>query len=305
MSYSIDNAFVTQFQDMFHVTAQQRVSRLENLVRRKPGNVTGEAFSIDVLSTTEADFNRSRHSDLAYANLQNFRRFADMVDLTKAELIDDMDKLKLLIEPTNAYNDGLISAVNRGKDKVIINALLGSVRGTSGSTALPSGQIITAGGTGLTLAKLRQAKVLLDEAEMDDSDWFSRTGTAMSKQDPNGNLAAPAYVVVCTTKQIDNMLADSSVTSHDYNTIKALVAGTINTFMGFMFVRVPATQLPLVSGENQCVAYAPKAVEYGIGRDVSAQIERIPTKDAWQVLAKASVGAARAEDAGVVQINCA
>ena len=304
MSNSIDIAFVNQYQDMFHTTASQRVSRLESFTRRKPGNVVGESFSVDILGTTEADFNRSRHADLTYANLQNSRRFADMVDLTKAELIDSMDKIKLLIEPTNAYNQELISAINRGKDKTIINALGGAVRTTSGTSALPSGQKITAGGTGLTLAKLRQAKVLLDDAEMDDSDWFVRTGNHMNKQDEWGNLSQPAYVLACTTKQIDNLLADSTVTNSDYNSVKALVAGTINTFMGFYFVRLPSSQMPLSGSDTLVYAYAPKAIEYGIGMDVNSSIERIPQKDAWQVLAKASVGAARAEDAGVVEIAC-
>lgn len=305
MSFTVDQAFITQFQDTFHMVGQQRQSRLENLVRRKPGSVVGEAFTIDVLASTEADSNPARHADIVYADLDQERRFADMLDYRKAELIDEFDKLKLLIQPQNQYNQTLVAAVNRAKDRTIINALLGSVRTkSSGSIALPAGQKIAVGGTGLTIAKLRQAKILLDDAEMDDSEFFAQTGNAITKQEAFGNLSVPSYVIVCTTKQIDNMLADTSVTSADYNTVKALVSGSINTFMGFMFIRVPSSFLPITGTTRSVVAYAPRAVEYGVGLETSGMIERVVHKDAWQVLAKGSFGAARAEDKGVVQIDC-
>lgn len=305
MSYQIDQAFITQFQDMFHMVGQQRQSRLENLVRRYPGTVVGEAFTIDVLGTTEADQNPARHADLVYADLDQERRFADMNDFRKAELIDEFDKLKLLIQPQNQYNETLIAAVNRAKDRQIINAALGAVRTkTSGSIALPAAQKIAAGGTGLTIAKLRQAKILLDDAEMDDSEFFARTGISMAKQELAGNLAMPSYVIVCTTKQIDNMLADTSVTSADYNTVKALVSGSINTFMGFMFIRVPSSMLPVASTTRSIVAYAPRAIEYGVGLETQGRLDYVPHKDSWQIMAKGSFGAGRAEDRGVVQIDC-
>jgi hypothetical protein len=305
MSYLIDQAFIQQFQDTFHMTAQQKQSRLENLIRRKAGAVTGEAFTIDLLGATEADQNPARHADLVYADLLQERRFADMQDFRKAELIDEFDKIKLLIQPANQYNQTLISAVNRAKDRVIIQAALGSTRTkTSGLVALPAAQKIANGGTGLTLAKLRQAKILLDDAEMDDSEFFSATGQAMTSQEGIGNLAMPSYVCVCTTKQIDNMLADTTITNVDYNSVKALVSGSINTFMGFMFIRVPSTFLPLSGTTRSAFAYAPRAIEYGVGLETQGLIERLPQKDAWQVLAKGSFGAARAEDRGVVQIDC-
>ena len=304
MSFQIDEAFVTQFQDTFHMSAQQRGSRLENLVRRKPGMIQGEAFTIDVLGTTEADFNRGRHSDLVYADLAIERRFADMQNLEKAELMDSMDNLKLLIQPQNQYNQTLISAINRGKDLTIINAALGATRTKSGSIALPSGQKIAAGGTGMSVAKLRQAKILLDDAEMDDSDYFARMGVNQTKQEEFGNLSMPSYVAVVSTQQIDNMLADADVKSADYNSIKALVSGSINTYMGFLFVRVPTTMLPKVGTTRSAFVFAPRAIQYGVGLDTRAMVERLAHKNAWQVLAEASVGAARAEDRGVVQIDC-
>ncbi len=303
MSFTITEAFVQQFQKTFHMDSQQTVSRLEMYARRYPGMVVGEAFTVDRLGTSNAQPNRPRHSDLTYQDLATERRFADMSDLEPAELIDAMDKLKLLIEPGNQYSESLIADCNRFKDKILINAMLGSARTRSGSIALPSGQKIANGATALTLAKLREAKKRLDNAEMDNSDFFRRTGQHMAKQDPYGNLAEPSYVLVCTTSQINDLLADTVVTSVDQNSVKALVSGSINTFMGFMFVHVPEAFLPKVSTIRSCIAYAPKAIEYGLGKETTSKIERIAHKNAWQVLAEVSCGAVRAQDKGVVQID--
>jgi len=309
MSFYIDNAFVTKFQDDFHVVAQQMKSRLEQFCKKRLSSVVGASFAIDILGKATGVTNRARNSNLTYANIENTRRIAIMQDFEAAEIIDEMDKMKLLINPVNQYTQVLMAACNRFKDTTFINSLLGTVQTQSGNTTfgtatLPAGQKIANGATGLTVAKLRQAKILLDEAEMDDSDYFANMGQHEGKQDPYGNLNMPSYVIVCTSKQIDNMLGTTEATDVDYNSVKALVSGSVNTFMGFFFVRVPSDFLPKVSTIRSIVAYAPRALEYGIGKEPSGMVERIAEKNAWQVLTSMSVGAARAEDAGVVQIDC-
>lgn len=304
MSYSVDQAFVTKFAEDFHLLASQTVSRLEMLVNRKPGNIVGESFTIETLGTTEADVNRPRHTDLTYANLAHVRRYADMRNLDKAELIDSMDKLKLLADPMNAYSRQLIAAINRQKDKAIIDAALNPVRTASGTSALPAAQQIAAGAAGLTLAKIIQASGLLNAAEMDDSDFFRRTGQAQNQNDPYGLSNTPSYVLVVGNQQIQNLLNDSTVRDVDYNSVKALVTGSLNTYMGFKIIRVADSLLPKTGTTRSAFAYSPRAINYGIGLDTTSMVERLPGKDAWQILAKASVGAGRAEDAGVVQIDC-
>ena len=304
MSYSVDQAFVTKFAEDFHLLASQTVSRLEMLVNRRPGNIVGEAFTIETLGTTEADVNRPRHSDLTYANMAHVRRYADMRNLDKAELVDSMDKLKLLADPMNAYSRQLIGAVNRQKDKAIIDAALNPVRTASGTSALPASSIIAPSATGLTLAKIIQAKGLLDGAEMDDSDFFRRTGQNANQNDPYGLSNDPSYVLVIGNQQIQNLLNDSTVRDVDYNSVKALVTGSLNTYMGFKIIRVADSLLPKVGTNRYAFAFAPRAINYGIGLDTTASVDYLAHKDAWQILAKASVGAGRSEDAGVIRLDC-
>ncbi len=304
MSFSVDQAFVTKFAEDFTLLASQTVSRLEMLVNRRPGTIVGESFTIETLGNTEAGVNRPRHTDLTYANLEHVRRYADMRNIDAADLVDSMDKLKLLADPMNAYSRQLIAAVNRQKDKAIIDAALSPVRTASGTSVLPASSIIAPAAGGLTLAKIIQAKGLLDAAEMDDSDFFRRTGQSQNQNDPYGLNNTPAYVFVVGNQQIQNLLNDPTVRDVDYNSVKALVTGSMNTYMGFKFIRVADSLLPKVGTSRYAFCYAPRAINYGIGLDTNASVDKIPQKDAWQILAKASVGAGRAEDAGVIRVDC-
>jgi hypothetical protein len=54
------------------------------------------------------------------------------------------------------------------------------------------------------------------------------------------------------------------------------------------------------------VAWSRSCVALGIGQEVSTSVDRRPDKNnAWQVFADMSIGAARLEDEGVVEIACA
>lgn len=303
MSFTVDEAFVTQFADDFYMVGQQKKSRLESYVTNR-GKIVGEAFTVDILGKGSGSEIMSRHGDTPLNDTTVSRRFADMRDFDHAELIDQLDEVKMLIQPKNRYVQNSISVLNRYKDQVIVDALLGSARTKSGSTALPSGQKIAVGGTALTLDKLRQTKVLLDEAEMDDSDFFDSIGHQPGYQSEFGQGMA-SYIIIVSTKQLDAMLAVTEVKSADYNSVKALVNGAIDTYMGFKFVRVPTDRLPLSGGTRSCVAYAPRALHFGTGKEIGARLAERPDKRfSWQVYANASFGAVRAEDAGVVQIDC-
>jgi len=315
MSFTVTENFVRQFAANFNLLAQQRQSRLERFISDKETGVVGDSFTAERIAGAEANDVTTRHGDTPIQDQVQSRRIGFMQDADWGELIDKLDKVKLLADPTSQTVANCIAALNRKKDKVIINAALGSaaagVNGAS-SIALPAAQQIANGGTGLTLAKLRTTKKTLDNAEQNDEAFFEMMGQQQAQEQPYGNYANAGYVLVCTADQIDNLLGDSTITSADYNSVKALVSGTINTFMGFYFVRLPKTDtagnnmLPRVAATTvrSCFAFSPRAMKYGTGVEPSARIaERADKKFSWQVYGQVSVGAVRKEDAGVVQID--
>ena len=213
------------------------------------------------------------------------RRRVSLADYEYADLIDDQDKIRMLIDPTSAYAMAAASAMGRAMDDVVIAAALGNAfTGETGSTttALPAGQQIANGGADLTVAKLRTAKKTLDLSDVDPS--------------------IPRYSAV-GPNQIEALLGDTNFTSSDFNTVKALVQGEVNQFMGFNFIMT--NRLSKSGNIRSCFAWAEDGIALGIGKDVNARIdERADKGYATQVYYCMSVGATRMEEAKVVQIDC-
>ena len=286
---TITEAFVQQYADNFLLVSQQKKSRLESCCRPNMG-IVGASKSVDRAGSTSSRKRTSRNEDSPLIKTPFDRRWLDLVDYDWGDLIDDQDKLKMLIDPTSAVIASGVAALNRDKDDVIIAAMRGSARAGTGDSAttvaLPAGQKIAVGTDGLTLAKLITAKEVISAAE------------AYNEDDPGDQLH-----IAVTAKQISELLNDTKVTSGDFATVKALVAGTIDTFMGFKFHRTQ--RLIAASTTRYCLAWCQSGMDFGMGNDIERRLSERPDKSFTPyAYAKMSVGAVRNEDEKVVEIAC-
>ena len=280
MANTIAKAFVQQFQDNLIHLAQQKGSRLRASVNEQ--SVTGEKFNFERLGTVAAVVKSSRHTTTPVLEVPHSRRTATMTDYHWADLIDDEDKVRMLISPESHYAKSGANSMARAFDDLIIAAATGNaVDGDGSNVALPAGQKIAHGSAGLTLAKLISAKEILDGNEVDEEDRFFVLGS----------------------QQVSNLLNTTEVKSADYNSIKALVQGDIDTFMGFKFLR--SERLNLASTQRKCFAFTKGAMGLGIGKDVSTKIDLRPDKSyAHQVYLSFVAGATRVQDECVVEVLC-
>ena len=283
MSSQVTTAFVQQYSANIQMLSQQMGSLLRDKVRLE--SVVGKNAFFDQVGSVTAVKRTSRHGDTPQIDTPHARRRVSLVDYEFADLIDDQDKVRMLIDPTSSYAQAAAFAMGRAMDDEIISAALGtSFTGETGSTstALPAGQIITEASTdGLTIAKLREAKKILDLNSVDPS--------------------IPRHIIV-SPKQIDDLLGTTSVTSSDFNTVKALVQGEVNAFMGFNFI--VSNRLSIASSKRACIAFAQDGIALGVGKDVMARIdERADKGYATQVYYCASFGATRMEEEKVVKIE--
>ena len=254
------------------------------------GTISGTGKTVERLGAAEAYDLVSRHADTRYVEVPHSRRWLDLSDKAWAELVDEMDKIKMLADPTSPYAALGVAALNRAKDDVIMAAARGTARTGTSTIALPAAQKIAVGAAGLTLAKLLTAKEILDAAEVDPQ--LEADGQAGIKR-----------VMVVTTKQLTNLYGTTEIKSIDYNSVKALAEGQIDTFLGFKFVRTE--RVPKVGTDRMCLAWAAGCVAYGVGMDTVTSIDPLPGKNhSVQVYARESIGACRVEDAGVVEIAC-
>lgn len=188
--------------------------------------------------------------------------------------------------PNSAVQQEHVKAFMRQFDDVVIAAAIGNVKtGKLGTTdvALPAGQKIAAGGTGMTLAKLLATLDILDTADnLDDGD--------------------AERVFVWTVKQRSELLATTEVKSADYNTVKALAEGKIDSFMGFKFKIVK--RLPLAGGVRTCVAFQRGVMQATRHMKPTSITVRDDLRNSLQVYDTGLIGAARLHDEGVVQVDC-
>ena len=292
MSNQITTAFVQQYSSNVQMLSQQMGSLLRGVVDVE--SVVGKNAFFDQVGKTTAVVRTSRHADTPQVDTPHSRRRVTLADYEWADLIDNADKVRLLIDPTSSYAKAAAAAMGRAMDDVVIAALGGtSYTGETGSTtvALPTAQRPynasqgdTAAG-GLSVDKLLEAKKILDLADVDPS--------------------LPRFFV-CGPRQISNLLGTTQITSSDFNTVKALAQGQVDSFLGFKFIVSNRLKFDATNTDDRlCYAFTSDAIKLAVGQDVLARIdERADKSYSTQVYYAMSIGATRMEEEKVVEIAC-
>lgn len=281
---AIDTLYVQQYTDNILFAAQQLVSKFADRVEVKQG-VKGEATYFDLVSIDAADTKSSLHEDHTLTDPSAARVKCSLQWIYKAIPLDPDSESAMLAEPKSKFVRLTVAAINKKMDDLVISAALGTrYIGKDGTTPddLPSSQIIASGSTGLTVAKLRQARQILLSADVDPEE--------------------PMFCAV-TPKQLDDLLATTEVTSADYNTVKALVNGMVDTFLGFKFV---ITNRLTTNGtsERQVICWAKSGLGLAFGDRKVRVTERSDKHYLWQTYFGMYVGAVRIENERVVEIDC-
>lgn len=311
MSNQITEAFVKQYSsNVFHLS-QQKGSKLQGLVRNESQNA--ESAFYDRIGSVDAQLKVGRGSDTTYSNTPHSRRRVTLKDYFYADLVDKEDKIRMLISPESEYVQAAVWALGRAKDDEIIAAALGNAySGVDGATAiaLPSAQKVaahdgtTTSGVNLNVKTLRAVKQKFDANDVSEE---------LSKS------------MAITSFQIQSLLAQTEVTNSDYASVKALVMGEVNTFMGFNFVRterIPrsasnitynvssgvvgsGTGTITAANSRRCIAWAMDGLLLATAQDINGKIDVLPTKHySTQVYASLHLGATRMEEAKVVEVIC-
>ncbi len=288
MSIQITTSFVEQYSSNVTMLSQQMGSKLRGSVDVE--TINGKNAFFDQVGVTAAQIRTSRHGDTPQIDTPHSRRRLSLADYEWADLVDDVDKVRMLIDPTSSYAKAAAAAMNRSIDDVIITAMNASAStGVAGgtSTALPSTQKTATSdqSDGLTIAKLLSAKKIMDDNDVDPS--LKR-------------------FIVCGPQQISDLLGTTSVTSADFNTVRALSTGEVNSFLGFEFIMSTRLNKDATNTTDRLVfAYTEDAIKLGMGKDISAKIsERADKSYSTQVYYCMSLGAVRMEEKKVVQIPC-
>lgn len=281
---AIDTAFKKNFSDTLYLTVQQAGSKLMNLVRYET-DLSGEAKFYNQYGEDEAKTKSARHQDIEYNADDYSRRMVTPVKVYWSKLLDTEDEIYMGLDPKSALMTAGTNAIGRKIDDMIIEALRGTAyTGKAGTTAttLPSAQKVAAGGAGISLTKLLDVKELFDAAEVPESDRFFAIGAA----------------------QLRELLNISEIKSADYNTLRALAAGQMGSFLGFNFILT--NRLVLSSTTRYCLAWQRSGILLASSGGMVTDIDKVKTKVGmpWQLYADISCGATRMEEELVAEVAC-
>ncbi len=288
MSTQITTAFVKQFTDGITLLQQQMGSNLRRGVSVE-SNITGDRAFFDQVDATGMTAVGNRHGDTTYTDTPHKRRMLTLAPYDVADLIDRPDKVRTLNDPTNSYVRSFAAAAGRQIDELIICAFDATVStgvDGSGSDAFDNSNMEVDLSSNMSLEVLRQTRQKLEENENledgGDNEWF----------------------IVMEADQREALLSDTTITSSDYNTVKNLVDGQINQFMGFTFLK--SQRLPLSGSDRSCFAWVKSDMKLGIGQEPRGFIDVLPGKrHAVQIRYELDAGAVRMSQKGLVRIICA
>lgn len=292
MSFQVDTALVNAYKANIEIQFQQKGSRLRAAVRQESQHAEFDFY--DRIGPVDAVEVTSRHGDTPLISTPHDRRRVSMRDFDWADMIDRPDKIRMLADPTSSYTQNAAYAFGRRVDDVIVEAAFGTAyTGKTGATSVtfPSASTVavdyvesgSTANSNLTIAKLRRARYLLDanEAAEDGEELFA----------------------VIHAAQVQALLRQTEINSADYNTVKALVEGKVDTFMGFKFIRM--NRLPKSGNVRSCLFFTRGALLLAMGTDLTVDVgPRRDKRNSVQVYACMSMGASRMWEEKTLKINC-
>lgn len=290
---SVDTALVNAYRSNIEVQFQQNGSRLRPYVREE--SQAAEFDFYDRITATDCVENTGRHQDTPLIPTDHDRRRAGLRDFDWADLIDKKDKIRMLADPQAPYTQNAVMSFGRKMDKLIINSAVGSsYAGKTGATvvAFPAASEIAvdyvetgaAANSNMTIGKLRRARFLLDSNEaVNDGEQL---------------------IAVVTASQVQSLLRTTEITNSDYNEIKALCHGEIDTFMGFKFIRTELLNTD-ANSYRDCLFYAKTGLLLAVGQDIMVDVgPRRDKRNSIQIYVNATFDATRMWEQKVLRCKC-
>lgn len=277
MAIGLSNAFVTLF-DAEVKQAYQGKAMLVGAVRARRG-VEGSIVKFPKVGRGVAT-PRVPQTDVTPLNVGFSQVTLTLQDWNAAEYSDIFNQAKVNFDERQELVQVVANAVGRRQDQMIIDALVNS------STGLTVANSIGGSNTNMNMAKLRDAKRLLDKS----------------------NVPPENRHIVIHANNLSALLSETSITSSDFANVKALVQGEVSYFMGFQFHVIGDRNeggLPIDgSSDRKVFAFHRDAVGYGEGIAMRTEINYIPEKTSWLVNEVFSANSVAIDAEGIVQITC-
>ncbi len=297
MPVTIDQVTSQKFASVLYLLSQQMGSKFASKVRNENVSSAELAYFDTLAEDDDTAQKTGRHQGTPISEADFGRRRVVPYPWTNKKVLDKEDLDRMLPDPRNPVAMNQVRSLGRQKDDLLIAAALGSASiGKAGGSSVDfEDESISINGDG-TLTTLGTLAV---HSAADIS--LAKMLTMMrifNDQDVDPDI--PKYWAV-TPKDIEDMLNLTEIGSADYNTVKTLVQGKVDTFAGFNFFWCNRITKDAATGNsNRSIAWAQDGLILASIGDISTRIEEAERLDfAWVLFSKMDLGAVRMEGAKV------
>lgn len=282
MSKYLSNAAVTEFDN--EVKHQyQGYGKLRNAVTVR-NNVTGNTYKFARMGRGLAN-QKATQADVTPMDVSHTRPTATLENWNAPEYTDIFDQAEVNYDEKQELAETIAKAISRREDQIIIDAMNAVTFAATNDGNPETGRVFDVSATAnFGMALLRSARGHFQDIEADPSDQH----------------------IALKADALQQLLEDSTVTSSDYNTVKALVDGDLDSYMGFKF-HVIGTRveggLPGVTGDEIAFAWHKPAIGIAIGIDMKTTVDWVAQKTSWLCNGMFKAGAVAREPQGIVKLQ--
>lgn len=307
MAVTIDQAFANQYSALLYMLSQQKASRFASRVRNESVTKAEYAYFNRIGPDDDPELKATRHPETPLSEPDISRRRAHPQLWHKGTPLDKDDLDRMTVEPTNWVVRTQMASLGRKKDKLIRDAALGTAAiGKEGSSTVnhyDESVGINGDGTVTTLGTLPAVETVADIS-------LAKILTMLRLfNDENVDPDIPKYWAV-TPKDVEDMLNITEIGSADYNTVRTLTTGKVDTFAGFNWVMVSSAdhlaKLGIIEADaatstaHRTFAWAQDGIILVTIGDITTRIDERKDKCyLTQVYSKMDLGAVRMEGAKV------
>lgn len=289
-TYSVPEAYVKMYTANVRASLQRDGGLLKPYVSQ--GTYKGEKVQVvNFIGPVEFVERTTPYADTKLSEVEHTSRWIAGSEYDCAILIDRLDTLKMIYDPTNPYVERMRQAAARKQDEIIMAKFFATAKtgkdGTTDTVFKPS-NVVANGGTGFTIAKLRALRKLMKKRFVD--------------------LRGSKPYIAVNAEAIDDLLQETQLISSDYNAVKPLVDGEVSTFMGFQFLPYEDWQgvgIPLAAGAvRSSPVWVNDGMHFGTWDDLSVRVDNRPDKNnIKQLHATFTAGATRLEEDKVFSLD--
>ena len=272
MSKNLSSAAMQQFDDdVKH--AFQTAGSLRNTVTLRNG-VVGDIYKFRKMGKGLAN-QKASQADVTPMDVTHALINCTLGNWNAPEYTDIFDAAEVNFDEQTELAQTIAGALGRRLDQLIIDALA--------AEASPAGTIVH-GSAGMTLAK-----VITASKHMND------------KGVPSGGRH-----FAISADGLEDLLNVSTITSADYNTVRLLMAGELNSWMGFeghMIETRVEGGLPYAASTWEGFAWHESAVGMAIGIDIRSEVNYIAQKTSWLANGVMKAGSVSRDGDGIVSVS--